>query len=81
MGEVKYLHIDNGSKYGNQYVVRVQKYGKSFVVWKGTDYNFGTIVAKKVQELINVSFNEFIDWYDNDLEVWLKNVKQNKNEG
>ena len=75
------MHIDNCSKYGNQYVVRVYKYGKSFVVWKGTDYNFGTIVAKKVQELINVSFNEFIDWYDNDLEVWLKNVKQNKNEG
>lgn len=81
MGDVKYLHIDNCSKYGNQYVVRVHKYGKSFVVWKGTDYNFGIIVAKKVQELINVSFNKFIDWYDNDLEGWLKNVKQNKNEG
>lgn len=64
---VKYLSIDKG--YG--YICRVQKGGKSFVVWTGNDEDTGMKVAKKVQDLMSKGFATFLDWYDYDMEEWL----------
>ncbi len=73
---VKYLNVDNYSKYGHRYVVRVIISGKHFVVWSGNDETVGKKVAEKVQSLMNISKATFLDWYDNDCEGWLKlNVK------
>lgn len=69
---VKYLNIDNYSKYGHNYVVRVIIKGKHFVVWKGNDLDVGKKVANKVQELMSISKAKFLDWYDNDAERWLE---------
>lgn len=69
---VKYLSIDNYSKFGNIYVVRVIISGKHFVVWKGNDENVGKKVANKVQELMNISKAKFLEWYDYEAERWLE---------
>lgn len=69
---VKYLHIDYYKKHGHKYIVRVTISGKHFVVWTGNEFEIGEKVAEKVQILISKSINEFIDWYDNEREDWLK---------
>ena len=69
---IKYLNVDNYSKYGHRYVVRVIIKGKHFVVWKGNDLDVGKRVAEKVQELMSISKVTFLDWYDNDAERWLE---------
>lgn len=69
---IKYLNIDNYSKYGHRYVVRVIISGKHFVVWTGNDETVGKKVAKKVQSLMSISKAAFLDWYDYDAERWLK---------
>lgn len=73
---IKYLNIDNYSKYGHRYVVRVIIKGKHFIVWHGNDEIVGKKVAEKVQELMSISKAAFLAWYDNDAERWLElNVK------
>lgn len=73
---IKYLNVDNYSKYGHRYVVRVIIKGKHFIVWHGNDETVGKKVAEKVQELMSISKAAFLDWYDNDAERWLElNVK------
>lgn len=69
---IKYLNVDNYSKYGHCYVVRIIIKGKHFVVWKGNNKDIGIKVAKKVQDLISISKAAFLDWYDNDAERWLE---------
>lgn len=69
---IKYLNVDNYSKYGHAYVVRIIIKGKHFVVWKGNNKDIGIKVAKKVQDLISISKAAFLDWYDNDAERWLE---------
>jgi hypothetical protein len=72
---VKYLSVDKG--YG--LICRVQKAGKHFVVWTGSqkEIKTGMKVAKKVQELMEEGFATFLEWYDYDMEEWLEsnNIK------
>lgn len=65
---VKYLNIDKGYIY----MVRVQIKKKHFVVWKGTDKEIGTTIAKKVQSIMRKGEGAFLEWYDYDMESWLK---------
>lgn len=65
---VKYLNIDRD----HRYIVRVQIKKKHFVVWKGTDKSIGEKIAKKVQSIMLKSEGAFLDWYDYDMEGWLK---------
>lgn len=69
---VKYLHLDNYSKYGNKYVIRVYVKGKVFVVWRGNDKNIGKKVVKEMVKYLNKSDAHFIHWYDNKREEWLE---------
>lgn len=69
---VRYLNINYRKKHGNVYIVRVNICSKNFPVWRGDDYWKGKAIAEKVQELMSISNGEFIDWYDNDRERWLK---------
>ena len=45
---------------------------KQFTVWRGNNIDVGKVIAKKVQELMNVSKATFLEWYDYDREEWLK---------
>ena len=65
---VKYLNIDKGYLY----MVRVQIKGKHFLVWKGTDKDIGEKIAKKVQSIMLKGESAFLDWFDYDMERWLK---------
>lgn len=65
---IKYLNIDKGYLY----IVRVQIKKKHFVVWKGTDKSIGEKIAKKVQSIMLNGEGAFLDWYDYDMEGWLK---------
>ena len=64
----KYLNIDKGYLY----IVRVQIKKKHFVVWKGTNKSIGEKIAKKVQSIMLKGEGAFLDWYDYDMERWLK---------
>lgn len=77
---VRYLNIDYKKKYGSDYVVRVSIAKKHFVVWSGNDKQFGTMVAKKVLELMNQGKGVFLDWFDNDREEWLMNANPYENQ-
>ena len=80
----RYLNIDNYSKYGNPYVVRVVIKKKHFIVWSGKDIELGTKIAQRVEELMNISRSKFLEWYDYDREAEIevmKNGKSNKNAG
>ena len=65
---IKYLNIDRGYLY----IVRVQIKKKHFVVWKGTDKSIGKKIAEKVQSIMLNGEGAFLDWYDYDMERWLK---------
>lgn len=69
---VKYLHIDNYSKYGNKYIVRIYVKGKVFVVWRGDSVEIGKRVVKEMVRHLRKSDAKFIDWYDNEREEWLE---------
>lgn len=69
---IKYLNIDNKKKFGHDFIVRVIISGKHFVVWTGNDFETGKMVANKVQKLMSKSKSEFLEWYDNNREEWLK---------
>lgn len=71
---IKYLNVDNYSKYGYGYVVRVIINRKHFVVWSGNDITVGKKVAEKVQSLMSISKAAFLEWYDYEREEWLQNV-------
>lgn len=71
---IKYLNVDNYSKYGHEYVVRVIINRKHFVVWSGNDITVGKKVAEKVQSLMSISKAAFLEWYDYEREEWLQNV-------
>ena len=71
---IKYLNVDNYSKYGHVYVVRVIINRKHFVVWSGNDITVGKKVAEKVQSLMSISKAAFLEWYDYEREEWLQNV-------
>ena len=68
---VKYLNIDKGYKY----VARVAIKGKHFVVWKGYNFTVGKIIAEKIQELMMKGEAVFLDWYDYEMDDWLKELK------
>lgn len=70
MERQKYLNIDRGYAL----VVRVQMSGKSLVVWRGYNKALGTKIAKKVEELMNISKSAFLEWYDYDMEEYLREV-------
>lgn len=72
---IKYLNVDNYSKYGHGYVVRVIINRKHFVVWSGNDITVGKKVAEKVQYLMSISKAAFLEWYDYEREEWLQNVQ------
>lgn len=77
----RYLNIDNYSKYGNPYIVRVVIKRKHFIVWRGRDKSLGMKIANKVQQLMNISTSQFLDWYDYDREQFIKELEDgNKNE-
>ena len=69
---VKFLHIDNYSKYGNKYIVRIYVKGKIFVVWRGNSIEVGKRVVKEMVRHLRKSDAKFIDWYDNEREEWLE---------
>lgn len=71
---IKYLNVDNYSKYGHRYVVRVIINRKHFIVWSGNDITIGKKVAEKVQYLMSISKAAFLEWYDYEREEWLQNV-------
>lgn len=73
----KYLNIDKGF---NRYVVRVVIKGKHFIVWRGSNYDKGFIVAKKVQSIMAAGKAAFLDWYDNDMEEYLNGIDKNANQ-
>lgn len=73
---VKYLNID----VGYTFIVRVIIKRKHFVVWKGFDKEVGTKIAKKVQSIMAKGEANFLEWYDYEMEGWLKyNGYQNEN--
>lgn len=79
----RYLNIDNYSKFGNPYVVRVVIKRKHFIVWRGRDKELGMRIAKLVESKMNISASHFLEWYDYDREQDIKELeyaKQNKNE-
>lgn len=69
---IKYLVINYRNRWGCLYHVSVTMHGKQLTVWRGNDFNQGEAVAKKVQELMNVSKAAFLDWYDYEREEWLE---------
>ena len=70
----KYLNIDNYSKYGNPYVVRVVIKRKHFIIWRGKDMDLGIRIAKRVEELMKSGLSSFLDWYDYDREKEIKEL-------
>lgn len=74
----RYLNIDNYSKFGNPYVVRVVIKRKHFIVWRGRDIDLGTKIAKRVEELMKISTSKFLEWYDYDRESELKELENEK---
>lgn len=75
----KYLNIDNYSKYGNSYVVRVVIKGKTFIVWRGNDKALGIKIAKKVEKLMDVNPPTFLEWYDYHMDEELKELEREWN--
>lgn len=74
----KYLNIDKGF---NRYVVRVVLSGKHLIVWRGSDYELGLKIAKKVEEKMSISKSQFLDWYDYESEEFIRGIiNGNKNE-
>lgn len=71
----RYLNVDNYSKYGNPYVVRVVIKRKHFIVWRGKDMDLGIKIAKRVEQLMNVSTSHFLEWYDYDRENEIKEIE------
>lgn len=69
--EVKYLNVDKGY----MYIARVQIKGKHFVVWRGANKAIGKMVAEKLQDLMLKGDGAFLDWYDYEMEDWLKENK------
>lgn len=69
---IKYLNVNYRNRWGCLYHVSVNIKNKQFTVWRGNDINAGKVIAKKVQELMNVSKAAFLEWYDYDREEWLK---------
>ena len=77
----RYLNIDNYSKYGNPYVVRVVIKRKHFIVWRGKDMEIGKRIAERVQQLMNIGTSHFLEWYDYDREEEIKElINEYKNE-
>lgn len=74
---VKYLHIDYKDKYGNNYIVRYNISGKSFVVWRGNDFNLGKTIAEEVAWVIAAGNAEFLNWYDNERLEYLASLGTN----
>lgn len=72
---IRYLNINHRVKWNCQYHVSVTIKGKQLTVWRGNDIDFGTKVAKKVQSLMMQSKAKFLDWFDNDKDKWLENLK------
>jgi hypothetical protein len=71
----RYLNIDNYSKYGNPYIVRVVIKGKHFIVWRGRDKGLGIKIAKLVESKMKVSASYFLEWYDYDREQEIKELE------
>ena len=69
---VKYLNVNYRNRWGYLYNVSVNIKNKQFTVWRGNNIDVGKVIAKKVQELMNVSKATFLEWYDYDREEWLK---------
>lgn len=74
---VRYLHIDYKDKYGNKYIVRYHVKGKSFVVWRGNDFELGKKIAEEVAWKIAEGNAEFLDWYDNERLDYLASLGTN----
>lgn len=70
----KYFNIDNYSRYGNAYVVRVVIKRKHFIVWRGNDKVLGIKIAKVVEELMNKGSSAFLEWYDYEREETIKEL-------
>lgn len=68
---VKYLNIDKGY----MYVARVAIKRKHFIVWKGYNFEVGKIIAEKIQELMIKGEAIFLDWYDYEMDNWLKELE------
>lgn len=74
---VKYLHKDYRDKYGNDYIVRCNICGKTFIVWRGNDFNLGKQVAEEVAWKMADSNASFVDWYDNERLDFLASIGTN----
>lgn len=72
---IRYLNINHRVKWNCQYHVSVTIKGKQFTVWRGNDIDLGTKIAKKVQSLMMQGKSKFLDWFDNDKDKWLENLK------
>ena len=71
----RYLNVDNYSKFGNPYVVRVVIKRKHFIVWRGRDKDLGIKIAKLVESKMKVSASHFLEWYDYDREQEIKEIE------
>lgn len=74
---VRYLHIDYKDKYGNKYIVRYSIKGKSFVVWRGNDFNLGKEIAEEVAWKVAEGNAMFLSWYDNERLDYLASLGTN----
>ena len=68
---IKYLNIDKGY----MYVARVVIKRKHFIVWKGYNFSIGKVIAEKIQKLMLKGEATFLDWYDYEMDNWLKELK------
>jgi len=74
---IRYLHIDYKDKYGNKYIVRHHISGKSFVVWRGNDFDLGKEIAEEVAWKVAEGNAVFLDWYDNERLEYLASIGTN----
>jgi hypothetical protein len=72
----KYFNIDNYSKYGNPYVVRVVIKRKHFIVWRGRNKELGIAIAKVVEEVMERGLSNFLEWYDYEREEQIKELEK-----
>lgn len=77
---VKYLNIHYRKHYKCEnditYNVRITIDYEHFVIWKGENFYIGEEIAKRVQELMSISKETFIEWYKNESKFWIENLEE-----
>lgn len=75
---VKFLSVGRNKSYKNEATVS----GIRYVIYEGYDYDFALQTAYKLQELLvnQTSISAFYNWYDNDMEDYMKSYGKTKDD-